>query len=59
MLFGYLHEVASLAPAVQKASTSLPPEERGNWSHAVSLAAVMQERAWGASFQANKSDWIG
>ena len=43
MLFGYLHEVASLAPAVQKASTSLAPEEHENRSHAVSLAAVMQE----------------
>ena len=42
-LFGYLHEVASLAPAVQKVPTSLAPEERGNRSHAVSLAVVMQE----------------
>ena len=42
-LFGYLHEVASLTPAVQKASTSLALEERRNRSHAVSLAVVMQE----------------
>ena len=46
-LFGYLHEVASLTPAVQKVPTSLAPEERGNRSHAVSPAAVMQEQAWG------------
>ena len=38
-----LIEVASLAPAVQKVPTSLAPEERGNRSHAVSLAAVMHE----------------
>ena len=44
-LFGYLHEVASLAPAVQKVLMSLAPEERGNRSHAVSLTAMIQEQA--------------
>ena len=39
-LFGYLHEVAIRAPAVQKASTS--------------LAAVMQERAWGLASSQTK-----
>ena len=53
-LFGYLHEVVSLAPAVQKVPTSLAPEERGNRSHAVSLAAVMQEQAWGPASRQTK-----
>ena len=53
-LFGYLHEVASLAPAVQKVPTSLAPEECGNRSHVVSLAAVMQEQAWGLASRQTK-----
>ena len=53
-LFGYLHELASMAPALQKASTSLAPEERGNRSHVVSLAAMMQERAWGPASRQTK-----
>ena len=36
-----------MALAMQKAPTSLALEERENRSHAVSLPAVMQERAWG------------
>ena len=53
-LFGYLHEVASLAPVVQKTPMILAPEERENRSHAVSLAAVMQERAWGPASRQTK-----
>ena len=55
-LFGYLHEVADPAPAMQKAFVSLAPKKRRNRAYLASLAETMQWQALGPVCTETKED---